>query len=82
MSLEFLFDEWFVKVKEICEFVGDVEVFVVFVDLVINIIVKIDDGEKYMVMVGGMIEEGYYDDVFIMLILFVDLVKCIFIEGD
>ena len=62
MSLEFLSDEWFAKVKEIRDSAGDVEAPAALADLVINITVKTDDGEKHMAMAGGMIEEGHHDD--------------------
>jgi len=82
MSLEFLSDEWFAKVKEIRDSAGDVEAPAALADLVINITVKTDDGEKHMAMAGGMIEEGHHDDAPTTLILPADLAKRIFIEGD
>ena len=82
MSLEFLSDEWFAKVKEIRDSAGDVEAPAALADLVINITVKTDDGEKHMAMAGGMIEEGHHDDAPTTLVLPADLAKRIFIEGD
>ncbi|MBL7249187.1 SCP2 sterol-binding domain-containing protein [Alloalcanivorax sp. C16-2] len=82
MSVEFLSDEWFAKVKEIRESAGDVEAPAALADLVINIKVNTDDGEKHLSLVGGMIEEGQHEDAATTLILPADLAKRIFIEGD
>ena len=82
MSVEFLSDEWFAKVKEIRESAGDVQAPPALADLVININVKTDEGEKHLALVGGMIEEGQHDDAATTLTLPADLAKRIFIEGD
>ena len=82
MSVEFLSDEWFAKVKEIRESAGDVEAPAALADLVININVSGDGGEKHLALVGGMIEEGQRDDASTTLTLPADLAKRIFIEGD
>ena len=82
MSVEFLSDEWFAKVKEIRESAGDVEAPAALADLVINIKVNTDDGEKHLSLVGGMIEEGEHADAPTTLTLPADLAKRIFIEGD
>ncbi len=82
MSLEFLSDEWFAKVKEIRAAAGDVDVPAALADLKINITVKSDGGDKQMALVGGMIEEGHQDDAPTTLVLPADLAKRIFIEGD
>ena len=82
MSLEFLSDEWFAKVKEIRDAAGDVEAPAALADLVINITVATDSGEKPMSLVAGMIEEGHHDDAPTTMILPADLAKRIFIEGD
>ena len=82
MSLEFLSDEWFAKVKEIRAAAGDVDVPAALADLKINITVKTDGGDKQMAMVGGMMEEGHQDDAPTTLVLPADLAKRIFIEGD
>jgi putative sterol carrier protein len=82
MSLEFLSDEWFAKVKEIRESAGDVAAPAALADLVINITVNTDAGEKQMALVGGMIEEGHHGDAPTTLILPADLAKRIFIQGD
>lgn len=75
MSFKFLFDEWFVKVDELKVVVGDIEVFVFMVDLVINLIViGIDFGDVDIVLNVGMIEKGYKDGVLMKMILLVDLV--------
>ena len=80
MSLEFLSDEWFAKVKEIRDGAGDVETPAALADLVINITVS--GGDKEMALVGGMIEEGHHADAPTTMILPADLAKRIFIEGD
>lgn len=82
MSLEFLSDEWFAKVKEVRAAAGDVEVPAALADLKINITVKTDGGDKQMALVGGMIEEGHQADAPTTLVLPADLAKRIFIEGD
>lgn len=82
MSLEFLSDEWFAKVKEIREGAGNVETPAALADLVINITVNADGGDKEMALVGGMIEEGHQADAPTTMILPADLAKRIFIEGD
>ena len=82
MSLEFLSDEWFAKVKEIREAAGDVQAPAALADLVINITVNADGGEKHLALVGGMLEQGHHDDAPTTLILPADLAKRIFIEGD
>ena len=82
MSVEFLSDEWFAKVKEIRESAGDMEAPAALADLVINIKVNTDDGEKHLSLVGGMIEEGEHADAATTLTLPADLAKRIFIEGD
>ena len=82
MSVEFLSDEWFAKVKEIRESAGDVEAPAALADLVINIKVNTDDGEKHLSLVGGMIEEGEHAAAAPPLPLPADLAKRIFIEGD
>lgn len=82
MSLEFLSDEWFAKVKEIRDAAGDVQAPAALADLVINITVNADGGEKHLSLVGGMLEQGHHDDAPTTLILPADLAKRIFIEGD
>lgn len=82
MSVEFLSDEWFAKVKEIRDAAGDVSAPAALADLVINITVNGDGGEKALSLVGGMIEEGHRDEAPTTLILPADLAKRIFIEGD
>ncbi|EKF75084.1 hypothetical protein A11A3_05309 [Alcanivorax hongdengensis A-11-3] len=82
MSLEFLSDEWFAKVKEIRDGAGEVETPAALADLVINITVSGDAGDKELALVGGMIEEGHHGDAATTMILPADLAKRIFIEGD
>ena len=82
MSLEFLSDEWFAKVKEVRDAAGDVEVPAGLADLVINITVSADGGDKQLALVAGMIEEGHHADAGTTMILPADLAKRIFIEGD
>ena len=82
MSLEFLSDEWFAKVKEIRDGAGNVEAPAALADLVINITVNADGGDKELALVGGMIEEGHHADAPTTMILPADLAKRIFIEGD
>ncbi|MZR61968.1 SCP2 sterol-binding domain-containing protein [Alcanivorax sp. DP30] len=82
MSLEFLSGEWFAKVKELRDAAGNIEAPAALADLVINITVSGDDGEKQLALVAGMIEEGHHGDAETTMILPADLAKRIFIEGD
>lgn len=82
MSSEFLSDEWFAKVRELRAEAGDIQAPPALADLVINITVNTDAGEKKMALAGGMIEEGHQDGAPTTLILPADLAKRIFIEGD
>lgn len=82
MSLEFLSEEWFAKVKELRDAAGNVETPAALADLVINITVAGDGAEKQLALVGGMIEEGHHGDAATTLTLPADLAKRIFIEGD
>lgn len=82
MSLEFLSDEWFAKVKELRDAAGEIAAPGALAELVINITVSHDQGEKLMALVAGMIEEGHHDSAETTLILPADLAKRIFIEGD
>ena len=82
MSLEFLSDEWFAKVKELRDGAGNVEAPAALADLVINITVSADGGDKELALVGGMIVEGHHAEAPTTMILPADLAKRIFIEGD
>lgn len=83
MSLEFLSDEWFAKVKELRDAAGNVEAPAALADLVINISVTgAAGGDKAMALAGGMIEEGHQAGAPTTMILPVDLAKRIFIDGD
>src|SRR5699024_11700990 len=82
MSIEFLSDEWFVKVAELRAEAGDVEVPASLADLAININVTTDAGEKQLALVGGMIEEGHADGAPTTMSLPADLAQKILIEGD
>ena len=82
MSCEFLSDEWFAKVDELRAAAGDIEAPAALADLVINITIGTDNGEKQMALVGGMLEQGHQADAPTTMILPADLAKRIFIEGD
>ncbi|MCH8544419.1 MAG: SCP2 sterol-binding domain-containing protein [Alcanivorax sp.] len=82
MSCEFLSDEWFAKVEELRAAAGDIEAPAALADLVINITIGTDGGEKQMALVGGMLEQGHHADAPTTMILPADLAKRIFIEGD
>ncbi|MBZ2188213.1 SCP2 sterol-binding domain-containing protein [Alcanivorax sp. JB21] len=82
MSCEFLSDEWFAKVDELRAAAGDIEAPAALADLVINITIGTDNGEKQMALVGGMLEQGHHADAPTTMILPADLAKRIFIEGD
>lgn len=83
MSLEFMSDEWFAKVKELRDAAGNVEAPAALADLVINITVTgAAGGDKAMALAAGMIEEGHQSDAPTTMILPSDLAKRIFIDGD
>lgn len=82
MSSEFLSDEWFAKVAELRAAAGDLEVPAALADLVININVGTDAGEKQIALVAGMLEEGHADGASTTMTLPADLAKRILIEGD
>ena len=83
MSLEFLSDAWFAKVKELRDAAGNVEAPAALADLVINISVTgAAGGDKAMALVCGMIEEGHQAGAPTTMILPADLAKRIFIDGD
>jgi hypothetical protein len=83
MSLEFLSDEWFAKVKELRAAAGNLEAPAALADLVLNITVTGSaGGDRAMSLVGGMIEEGHKDGAPTTMILPADLAKRIFINGD
>lgn len=82
MSLEFLSDEWFAKVNELRAAAGDIEVPAVLADLVINISVETDKGNRDVALVSGMIEEGHKEGAPTTMILPADLAQRILIDGD
>lgn len=82
MSVEFLSEEWFAKVNEIKQAAGDVPAPAALEDLVINITVSTDSGDRAMALVKGMLEEGHHDDAPTTMIMPADLAKQIFIDGD
>lgn len=83
MSLEFMSDAWFAKVKELRAAAGNVDSPAALQGLVINITVTgTAAGDRGMALVGGMIEEGHQAGAPTTMILPADLAKRIFIEGD
>lgn len=79
---KFLSDEWFAQLKELHEAAGDLEAPAALQDLVINITVESDEGEKQMALVAGMLEPGHHDDAPTTMIVPADLAKQIFIDND
>ena len=82
MSLEFLSDEWFVKVDELKDAAGDLEVPAQLADLQLNINVVDGDAEVCMALNGGSLERGSIADAGTTLIVPKDLAYKLFIEQD
>ena len=83
MSLQFLSDEWFSKVKELRAAAGNVDAPAALAGLVINITVTGSaGGDRKMALAGGMIEEGHQSGAPTTMTLPADLAKRIFIDGD
>lgn len=82
MSQEFLSEGWFAMVRTLRDEAGAIDVPPALADLVINITVNTEAGDKAMALVAGMLEEGHNADAPTTMILPADLAKSIFIEGD
>lgn len=82
MSQEFLSEGWFAMVKTLRDEAGALDVPAALADLVINVTVNTDAGDKAMALVAGMLEEGHTADAPTTMILPADLAQRIFIEGD
>lgn len=82
MGVKFLSDEWFTKVAELTEEAGDMEVPAPLAELIVNMTVKTDDGEKKVHMSKGVFANGHSDGAPATIILAADLAKQLFIEGD
>lgn len=78
----FLSDEWFDKVKEIREAMGDIDIPAQIKDLVLNLTVGTDSGDVDMCMNCGNLEKGHNDAATTKMILPVDLAKRLFVEND
>ena len=79
---KFLSDEWFEQVKQLREQAGDLEPPAALADLVINITVESDEGEKQLSLVAGMLEPGHQDGAETTMIVPADLARQIFIDND
>lgn len=82
MSQEFMSEGWFAMVKTLRDEAGSLDVPPALADLIINVTVNGDAGDKAMALVAGMLEEDHHADAPTTMILPADLAKRIFIEGD
>ena len=79
---EFLSGEWFEQVMKLRNEAGDLEPPAALADLVINITVEADEGEKHLALVAGMLEPGHHEEAETTMIVPKDLAKQVFIEND
>jgi putative sterol carrier protein len=79
---KFLSEEWFAKVKEITEDMGEVEVPASLKDLTFNLTVATDDGEKKVHMHGGQFSQGHKAEAPVTVILPAEAARKIFLEAD
>lgn len=83
MKSKFLSPEWFAKVAELKNALGDLEVPAAMHDLVINITVTgTDFGDVDISMASGMIEKGHHANAPTKMTLPVDLAHRLFIDND
>ncbi|MBL4866710.1 MAG: SCP2 sterol-binding domain-containing protein [Pseudomonadales bacterium] len=82
MGLKFMTDEWFAKIAELTEAAGDLDPPAGLQDLILNITVTGDDGDRDMCMNAGNIEQGHKDGAPTTLTLPADLARRLFIEND
>jgi putative sterol carrier protein len=79
---KFLSDEWFAKVKEITEGMGDIDVPASLKDLTFNLTVATDEGDKKVHMAGGQFAQGHKADASVTVILPAEAARKIFLEAD
>lgn len=80
---KFLSDEWFAKVQQITEDMGDIEIPGALKSLTLNLTVTLSDGsEKKVNMSGGQFGQGHQDGAPVTVSLPAEIAKQIFVEGN
>jgi hypothetical protein len=80
---KFLSDEWFAKVKQITEEMGDIDIPGPLKELTLNLSVSLDDGsEKKVHMSGGQFGQEHKADAPVTVMLPADVAKKIFVDAD
>jgi putative sterol carrier protein len=80
---KFLSDEWFAKVQQITEEMGEIDIPGPLKDLTLNLTVSLPDGsEKKVNMSGGQFGQGHKDAAPVTVILPADIAKKIFVDAD
>lgn len=80
---KFLSDEWFAKVQQITEELGDIEIPGPLKDLTLNLTVTLADGtEKKVNMSGGQFGQGHKAGAPVTVLLPADIAKKIFVDAD
>ncbi len=80
---KFLSDEWFAKVQQITEDMGEIEIPGALKDLTLNLTVALSDGSETKVnMSGGQFGQGHKDGAPVTVLLPADIAKKIFVDAD
>jgi putative sterol carrier protein len=80
---KFLSDEWFAKVKQITEEMGDIEIPGPLKDLTLNLTVSLEDGtEKKVNMSGGQFGQEHKSGAPVTVMLPAEVAKKIFVDAD
>jgi len=82
MGFKFLSDEWFDKVKEIREAVGDLGLSDTAKAIVMNIRVTGDEGDAEMCLNGGEMEKGLNDSAPVTINVPYDIARKMFVDND
>jgi len=81
-KLDFLSDEWFEKITELRNEMGDMEIPKKLKDVAVNITVIDGDKEYQLCLNAGNLEKGHNDGASTTLRLPVDIAKRLLIEND
>jgi putative sterol carrier protein len=80
---KFLSDEWFAKVQQITEEMGEIEIPGPLKELTLNLTVTLPDGsEKKVNMSGGQFGQGHKSNAPVTVLLPADIAKKIFVDAD
>ena len=82
MGYKFLSDEWFTEVKKLRDAAGDIEIPQTLADIVLNVNITGQDGDKQIHLQGGNFELGHVDGATTTMTLSADLARKIFVESD